>query len=612
MISKRQVLIFETILNSNKFIEVSDLTKLLDKSERTVQYDISNLREYLKDSGIEIRFISSKGFYIPINQIVKAELVLIEMKELIDEEEFVYSKESILHELFLLLTFNKVMSIQKLNEHLYISERLINDYLKELPEFLNEDIIIKNIRNEGYYIEGDEFLIRLKMLDSLEYFFDGSNVLPDKIRRLPESLQKTIRTSQFQNQEKTLKANNMKYHIWLTTEMFNNLLNYLHVYHYRFLHNLSIENKHKYELEPHSLNGLRYIYELFGFDDDTDSNEIYYALEILKRFNIIIKDAEFEYDSLEDLLIEIKEKLETTDYEFNYDNLLEDLRYHFQTLKYREQDLEDDHLILNEIKYRYQEFYLIGQDIASIFEKHFKPLSDIEIAYITIYLYKNSLYKSSNKRVIVVCATGKGLSTLLETRIKRLFPNIDVVDKKSYYQMSNFDRFDGIDFIITTLPLDVKGIETVTISNVLSNADVRKIRNLLEGKSYYAKESLDIANEELGIPDFAKMKHYSETIGNIILDLIELLGQIQERYKIEYDTILGLLVHVVMAIPRWYEGDDEEYEFDEKALIDLEERHPELEKILTEFFEIIEDTLLIHVSKSERYAFYQYILRNEE
>ena len=81
--------------------------------------------------------------------------------------------------------------------------------------------------------------------------------------------------------------------------------------------------------------------------------------------------------------------------------------------------------------------------------------------------------------MIVVYATGKGLSTLLETRIQRIFPNIDILATKSYYQMTNFENYEAVDFVITTIPLNLRNVKMVNISNVLSKADIRKSRYLM-------------------------------------------------------------------------------------------------------------------------------------
>lgn len=96
---------------------------------------------------------------------------------------------------------------------------------------------------------------------------------------------------------------------------------------------------------PQNLNTLNYVYELFEFNDDTLEQEIYDSLEFLKRYNIIIKEVDFESETLDQLLDDIRSYIENSPYAFDLETLIKDLRYHFQTLENREQDFEDDHLV---------------------------------------------------------------------------------------------------------------------------------------------------------------------------------------------------------------------------------------------------------------------------
>lgn len=53
--------------------------------------------------------------------------------------------------------------------------------------------------------------------------------------------------------------------------------------------------------------------------------------------------------------------------------------------------------------------------------------SESEISYIAIYLYKNKKEKKNKKyRVVTVCGTGRGLARLLQTRLEKVFGNIEI------------------------------------------------------------------------------------------------------------------------------------------------------------------------------------------
>lgn len=135
---------------------------------------------------------------------------------------------------------------------------------------------------------------------------------------------------------------------------------------------------------------------------------------------------------------------------------------------------------MDEIEYDYPDYYQLAIRCGEIFKEHFSVnLSKKELSYIAIYLVKHVVSGLRQKRVIVVCATGRGLSTLLVTRIRHVFPTLNIVETMSFFQLESIKRHDNIDLVISTIPVEKSIYPVVKISNVLSNADIRTIHEYL-------------------------------------------------------------------------------------------------------------------------------------
>ncbi len=608
MVSPRQQHIFETILYASQFVTLEDLMLLTNKSERTVQYDIAHLRSFLEGHHIEIRFVSTKGFYIPINQRVRGEMVLNQIVSQSDTSKS--TNQAVIFELFLLLMLNKPLTMTQLTQIMFMSERKLSECFQQLTQFLPEQLVIEHKRQIGYTISGPEYLVRQTMMQALDYFIEASAYVERWHNVVPISIKPYLKPAVLEQLETHFKRCNLTYRVWLTSEMFYQMLLYLLVSTLR--KNFSLEYQHDFDFVPPNRNTLDYLFELLKIEDDTPMAEIQYGLSMLSALNIMVKQQELNNVHLDELLEAIKTLLLQEQTDFYLDELLQDLQLHFQTLIYQQPIINDGarHILAN-IRTQYADYYAIAEKIALLFETKFKTLSEEEISFITIYLYKNRRETTARKRVIVVCATGKGLSTLLVARIQSVFPEIEIVETKSYYHVEYLDTLQNIDFIITTLPLEQTNVPYVRISNALSNADIRKIRQKVSPQwSTLPSPELQLPDNNL-LLDQALMQAYSSLIGQIMLTFINLMGEVQARYELSYDNILGLIIHIIMAIPRWYEKESHEPDFDEHLLLAIEVKYPDLEQMIASFFEYLEEALMVKIARSEQYAFYQYILRNE-
>ena len=229
--------------------------------------------------------------------------------------------------------------------------------------------------------------------------------------------------------------------------------------------------------------------------------------------------------------------------------------------------------------------------------------------------------------MLLVCATGKGLSHLLSIRVENVFPTIRVVGQRSPFQLSNMHAEEDIDFVISTIPLHIPNVPVVKISRILSNDDIKRIQEFLDyGKlvdeiplreqssaSFNAKAD-PFALKREDVPDVAlnSMIASATVISKLILTLLEYTSKFPQEYQLEKDALLGLIIHMSMAIPRWFQASGQENENDQREYEHIAEKHGVVYEIMEKFFELVENSLNVTIVAKERIAFFLYIILKEE
>ena len=120
-----------------------------------------------------------------------------------------------------------------------------------------------------------------------------------------------------------------------------------------------------------------------------------------------------------------------------------------------------------------------------------------EISYLATYFQAALENSTSEKRVLVVCHSGYGTSQLLATRLKKAFPQWTIVDVVSVHMLKNMDMSD-IDFIVSTVDVDIKDKMHIVVSALLMDSDIKNIKNTLMNTSINNK-NIDLKSLALKI-----------------------------------------------------------------------------------------------------------------
>ena len=109
-------------------------------------------------------------------------------------------------------------------------------------------------------------------------------------------------------------------------------------------------------------------------------------------------------------------------------------------------------------------------------------LPNFEKSFLTIHtasaLERLKYFDKRNKTVLLVCNAGDATAKLLELKITSEFSEVIIDDVISYKDLLKRNRFDGIDFIISTFPLRLYNAPPVLIvSPLLQEKDVENLKH---------------------------------------------------------------------------------------------------------------------------------------
>ena len=628
----RQIEIFRLLMTSGVPLDINLLKEKLQKSERTIRYDIQDLKRICQEYGIEIGYLTKKGYFIPAAQKPECSALLVQWdsggkSSFVDGEE-----EKRFTSLFFYLFVQKgYVTAEKLAEVYLASKSTLTRGLGRLEEYFGNSFILEIRKAQGYRLKGDELTLRKKAVELLAARFQGSYTADDWFLLLPEELKSKISIQNIRDISRSIRQVNGKYNIWISNTAYLNLMSYCIARHVR-LPVLEGTGEKPEEQEAYASELLR---ELSAEEKTRETaRELSWLQEVLRDYGISTEGYRVKDEILKRIMRRIMSYLENGEEResFELQSLRRDLEEHLKnylTMSGSDRQEEENAYVLQEIQEYYYSYFQLAEKLAEIIEDEIgQKLGVMEICYLAVYLYKNGIQaESERKNVMVVCATGKGLSHFLTLRIKHVFPMLNVVGQVSPYQLLKASDLKGVDFAISTIPLENSVVPVVKISGVLLAEDIQRIQDFLKyGKlvddipmkqkneaSFQAKPDITVSAQLSQKNSGENLAEAAGTMSNLILALLEYVAKLPPQIRMSRDAMLGLVIHMSMAVKRWLSGEvteDPTGEFNQEYYR-VKKEYPDVFLIMEKFFEMAENTLQVRIPISERTAFFLYIIEEE-
>ena len=523
MLTSRQVEFVKLLLEENEYKPIKYFTEKLNVSDKTLQKDLKIIGNYIARFNINID--AKRGHGILINREANGNIELINNLNLNlkDKNSISIDQRRIEILKMLLLNSNSSTSINQLSEKYYVSKTSIVNDLKYIEEWLKNYNITLSKTLEGTKIVGKEADIRKAIASLLEDILnnnDGEDEIQEFTRidvATFSALLKIFDLDSITFIESIIWELEKDLDYYITQPYYINLITHILICLKRLKEGNQIEineeriknidnlNKRVYD---NVVNLVNKIYEKYGVL--TSNEEIYYIYKYIvssgfgNTLDNNMKVSENYINNSEEvtkMMIDIMSLflgVNLSENELLSRGLLLHMKPMLNRLKY---DIQIKNPLFKEIEERFTEILGLCRLSIEIMSEYYN-LSNIsmdEISYLATYFQAALENSTSEKKVLVVCHSGYGTSQLLATRLKKAFPQWTIVDVVSVYMLKNMDMSD-IDFIVSTVDVDIKDKMHIVVSALLMDSDIKNIKNTLMNTSMNNK-NIDLKSLALKIED---------------------------------------------------------------------------------------------------------------
>ena len=502
-LNERQIEFIKLLLEEKDYKTISSFAEVLKTSSKTLQKDLAAIEDYLDDFNIMLDRKSGTG--IKVEDADRAKLLLINS---LQEQEIECKKVSVNERRIeiiknMLINSHTTTSIQKLSDMYDVSKTSITNDLVHVEKWIAQFNLKLDKNADGTKVKGAEVDIR-RAIASLLTEYPKEDDKEGNIKELSARLDAaTINAlSELFEMDKIIYINILlaelekKYNCCLDDPYYINLLTHILISLTRGMEGKQIKIDEGEKID--NLKSERAYGEAVtlinkinnDFKINLGESEVYYLYQYFVSSGLVknvTDNADEVLNKLNQRAELFAEKMTRCMEEILHINILQDeivmegLLMHIRPMLNRlNYDIQISNPLMGDIKSEYQGVLNICRAVASMVSHNLKlkaiPID--EIGYLALY-YQLALERSIvKKRILVVCFSGYGTSQLLTTRIRRAFPDWEIADTLSVNMLEN-RKLDDIDFIVSTVPLDVKEKPYILVSAFLSDEDIKNMSRFL-------------------------------------------------------------------------------------------------------------------------------------
>ena len=509
MLEPRQQAIVQELMKYDFPVSGAHLAGLNDVTARTIREDIKIINSEINGEGAEIQSLMGKGYLLAIDDDHAFKSFLK------SSTGHAYGRPSS-HEdrvafiICELLLAGRYVKSDDLADELFISRSTLQNDLKAVKNiFAQYNLAIESRPNYGMYASGTEMDIRFCLS---QYVFD-------------HRVYKSEPASAYFDSEETRKIHEVvtealdNNHLVITDIAINNLVIHIAIALHR------IRGGHSVDEQNTALNTLM------------NQREQKIAKRIVDRCESLFRVAFPAYETIYISLHLSGTKVISqtgSDIEKGYDRELQriidrtlravDRQYTMQIRKDKELRLSlllhlkpaiNRHRfnmnvrnpMLGDIRKHYPLAFEIAVFAGKIIEAETDTVMDEnEIGYIALHIggaIERSKLKAAPKKCIVVCASGAGTSQLIYYKLRNHFgQSLEVEDTLQYYKLGEYP-LSGLDFIISSIPIEAEvPVPVIEVNAIMNDNDLKKIETFIirhESNAFsdYIREDLIFIRQQL-------------------------------------------------------------------------------------------------------------------
>lgn len=508
--------IIKILLNSVEPVSSLALSQEIGCSKKTIQNEIKNINKELKNG--EIVSIRGVGYKLEGN----VDDIDIKTSDLYDYDRVEYIIKKIIN---ISSTDKDTIKLEDLADSMYVSLSTVKNDLKEVKKILDEyNLKVSSKHKQGICIEASEEYI-------IKFIINYSNKLDNSLN-IKDFLSNNIIENLFSIKKILLDTLNYENMI-LTDNEFKNIVNYISIY-----------------LSRNNVNQIDFIKE-------------YIKSYKRKKEKPISEDEQFLIKkSIKEFCRDLNL---ATSINISHDKIFEECLFNHICNLYKRADLNINQyeITVGEIKFKYPFAFELAKIAKKTIEKNLNiQISEDEVGNIALHIggALERIDKSDEKKVyktIIVCTSGVGTSMLIKSKLENIFKErLEIIKVIPSYLVDYINVLD-IDFVISTVEVNLDNINVIKVSPMLTDRDIKLIEKYIETENVYV--DLDMQNlfsNELFFKDI-KAETRSQVIDIMSKKLFE-KGYINEAMKKSYferETIATTEIGNMVAIPHGANGE---------------------------------------------------------
>ncbi|MGX7417925.1 BglG family transcription antiterminator [Carnobacterium gallinarum] len=619
-LSKREIKLILALLDTEASVTTTTikLATQFQVSVRTIKYDLENVKIWFEQKGTPLSTQRNKGTWLEMTTSkrieLKNEILQVERYDLFPDQEIRANQI-----ITLLCLQNEFITTLELADRLEVSKNTIVADLERVEQIVGAyELVLVRKNYFGYTLDGPEHQIRLlleaviqKEITDYDIYTIMNYITEQRNAPNTNALKLAMQTdmlkiyqatvyeiSQIMSQEMMEQFNyseilSIILRVTLATARMT-INRTIHSYKILGNHQLLAENQ---EL-PYLL--MKQVFDLYHFPILEDEY-IYICSDVLMVYeekNI----AELTRNMIE--LVSEKEQLP-----FNEDKQLFTNLFAHLSLKLHKKYLfvNEYNPFIDDIKARYPTlFKSIMEASAQEISKSVSITNDSFIAYIALHFlvsYEKLSINRSVARIVYVCSTGLGVTSLIQQRIMEEVANVEIASFASVLKVKEVIQAENPDLVVSIFPIENLQVPFIKVNPIPTKSDIQAIKKTVEEiltTSGNAMSSLPRLVARRQVPNKTGNEDQSRDLilkGFVVYE--ELKKHFSQRIQIGYEE--AFLLHVFMMVHRIYFDSqyDNEGNVAPDSLIQFEEEVTAIESIFAK-----ND---LTINKAEITALLQYI-----
>lgn len=478
--SERQRNIVSHLSPIKDFTTITELASLFQVSDRTIQYDLEYIESFVDQ--LQIKIERSKSLGVKITSQDETSFLSETNVEMDVHFSKIERKEQIILSLF---ESSKPINSQKFADILNVSRRTVVEDLKSVQEWLGDhSLLLEYKKNKGFIIEGNEKNLREAYANIVSEYFRKATPHIGMKNFSKEDLEKIRRTViSILNEEDfhlvQVGIDGLIYHIIIAIHRAKE--------QYMFeIPDEEYERLSQTDVFEIAIKITQQLEEIFPIEFPK-SEAAFITLHLLGARVTSYHEYQEHKNITQISKLFIQKVSAQIGIPLIHDHkLMTGLITHLQPAIHRMTfNMGHSNPLKSEIIREYQElFYAIKQQINVLEEPFHIEFSDDEVAYLVLH-FASSIERLSNEqttqiKVILLCGSGVGTSQLLKSRIKNIYPEFEILDAFSIYDITEkILQSHGVDYILSTVPVEDFSVPTIEVSPFLNREDRERLNQLI-------------------------------------------------------------------------------------------------------------------------------------